>query len=448
MRKRNWVIFTIVLAIFVIAAAIVFPLGAQSGGALGDKPLKYGLDLQGGIRLSYHADFSGIDKSQWQSALSSDIPAITARINALGVSEPVIQQHGDNVLVIELPGYSDVETARNVIGETAVVEFGELTTRDDAAVKWSVDGQYWKPALGTLNGRQMPLTSAYFQKNTYVNVDTAGSQLEVVFQWNSDGSTLSKQVTARLLNQPLGIFSGSKLIKSPTVQAVITDSGRISGMTRDDAGQLSRLLNAGIIPVPLVFDSQSTKPLSSAVGSNFINLSFEAVIVSLVLIILFMSIYYRVPGLMASLALVFYAVVVLMIYKLIPVTLSLAGIGGFVLSLGMAVDANVLIFERMKDEIRAGRTVESAIEAGFKRAWAAIWDTHVTTFVACLIMFWLGNNLAVSSVIAGFAFTLGIGVIVSLFSAFFVTQTFLRLFEGSRAARQTKLFTVLGGVTK
>jgi preprotein translocase subunit SecD len=445
MRKRNTIIFVIILVIFTIAAAVVFPLNTQSGGAMGDKPLKVGLDLQGGVRLSYHADFTGIEPSRRAQALSSDIPAISNRINALGVAEPVIQQHGDNVLVIELPGYSDVETARNVIGETAVLEFAEQTAKDDKDVKWTIGDQYWKPALGTLNDKLVPLTSAYFKNNTFVNVDTGTSQMEVTFQWTTDGSMLSKEITTRLLKKPLGIFSGDKLINSPTVQAVITDSGRITGLDRDEAKQLSKLLNAGIIPVPLVFDSQSTKPLASSLGGNFVNLSFKAAIIALVLIIIFMSLYYRVPGIMASLALIFYATVVLMVFKLIPITLSLAGIGGFVLSLGMAVDANVLIFERLKEELRDGRTVGAAIEAGFKRAWAAIWDTHVTTFVACVIMFWLGNNLAVSSVISGFALALGIGVVASLFSAFFVTQTFLRLLEGSQMAKKASLFMVIGG---
>jgi preprotein translocase subunit SecD len=447
MRKRNSIVFIVILAIFVIAAAVVFPLDTVNGGMIGDKPLKVGLDLQGGIRLSYHADFSGIDKSKWQSALASDIPAISNRVNALGVSEPVIQQHGDDGLVIELPGYSDVETARQVIGETAVLEFGELTTQDDKDLKWTVGDQYWKPATGTLGGKQVELTSAYFQQNTTLNVDNQG-KIVVQFEWNSDGSILSKEITTRLLNKPLGIFSGDKLIDSPNVAAVITDSGVISGMNRDQATQLSKLLNAGIIPVPLVFDSQSTKPITSAVGENIISLSFKAAIIALILIILFMSFYYRLPGVMASLALIFYATVVLMIYKIIPVTLSLAGIGGFVLSLGMAVDANVLIFERLKEEIRKGSTVSASVEVGFKRAWTAIWDTHVTTFVACVIMFWLGRNLAVSSVIAGFAFTLGIGVVLSLFSAFFVTQTFLRLLEGSNITQKVRLFTIAEGELK
>jgi preprotein translocase subunit SecD len=444
MRRRNSIVFLVILVIFIIAAAVVFPLSTTNGGSLGGKNLKLGLDLQGGIRLSYHADLTGIDQSKWSSAISSDIAALSNRINALGVSEPVIQQHGQSGLVVELPGYSDVETARNVIGQTAILEFGEQTTADDPNVKWTVNAQAWKPALGTLNGKQVQLTSAYFQANTNVNIDNS-NQIVVQFQWNSDGAILSQEITTRLLQKPLGIFSGDKLISSPTVQNVIVSQGVIQGLSRDEANQLSKLLNAGIIPVPLVFDSQSTTPLSAAVGSNFADLSFKAALISLLLIILFMSTYYRVPGMMASLALIFYATIVLMIYKLIPVTLSLAGIGGFILSLGIAVDANVLIFERLKEELRAGRTVGAAIEAGFSRAWTAIWDTHVTTVVACLIMFWLGNNLAVSSVIAGFALTLGIGVVVSLFSAYFVTQTFLRLFEGSTLARRARVFTVLGG---
>src|SRR5512143_1358973 len=203
MRRRNSFVFLFILVIFIIAAAVVFPLSTSAGGSLGGKTLKLGLDLQGGIRLSYHADLTGIDQSKWNDAISSDIAALSNRINALGVAEPVIQQHGQNGLVIELPGYSDVETARNVIGQTAILEFGEQTAADDPAVKWSADthsGQAWKPAMGTLNGKQVPLTSAYFQRNTNVNIG-ANNQIVVQFQWNSDGAILSKEITNRLLQK-------------------------------------------------------------------------------------------------------------------------------------------------------------------------------------------------------------------------------------------------------
>jgi preprotein translocase subunit SecD len=197
------------------------------------------------------------------------------------------------------------------------------------------------------------------------------------------------------------------------------------------------------MPVPLTPIYEQT--VSPVAGANFVDLAFKAAIIGLVLVMLFMMIYYRLPGVMAALALLFYALINLAIYKLAGITLTLAGLGGFIASLGMAVDANVLIFERMKEELRAGRTVGAAIEAGFKRAWSAIWDCNVTTFIACIIMIWLGSSVVASGLVTGFAITLFVGVAVSMFTAITVTRTLLRLFVGSQLAQKPSLFTVLGG---
>jgi preprotein translocase subunit SecD len=195
------------------------------------------------------------------------------------------------------------------------------------------------------------------------------------------------------------------------------------------------------LPMPLKQPPLYQEKISATLGADFIDMSLMAGLIGIILVMLFMIVYYRLPGVLASLALIFYGAVVLAIFKLIPVTLTLAGIGGFVLSIGMAVDANVLIFERMKEEFAAGRTLGAAIEAGFNRAWTAIRDSNVTTFIVCAILYWLGSSIIASAPVMGFALTLFIGVAVSMFSAIVVTRTLLRLFVGTKLAKRTSLFS-------
>jgi preprotein translocase subunit SecD len=211
-----------------------------------------------------------------------------------------------------------------------------------------------------------------------------------------------------------------------------------------EATELSKLLNAGRIPVPLTPIYEQT--VSPILGSDFIDMSLQAGIIGLILILVFMMVYYRLPGALASAALMFYAFSVLAIFKAVPVTLTLAGIGGFVLSIGMAVDANILIFERMKEELRLGRTLGAAIESGFRRAWPAIRDSNITTFIVCAILYWLGSiSVTASAPARGFAATLAIGVAVSMFSAFIATRTFLRIFATTRLAQKASLFSGYSG---
>jgi preprotein translocase subunit SecD len=448
--RRNTLVFMIIVVVSVIAAAIVFPVGSQAGGILGNKPIKLGLDLSGGVHLVYQADLSKIPAADQNSAMDADVTAINQRVDVFGVTNPVVQRSGTDRIVVELPGISDVDKAKAVIGQTAILEFGELTNADDSAVKWTNVLGAWKPALGVLNGQQVELTSAYFQQNTYVTASSTTGGVVLVFNWNSDGAKLSEEITTRLVGKQLGIFSGNEALKgadghliAPVVQQAISTSGEITGLSQADASMLSKLLNAGRIPVPLspIYE-QTVSPIA---GANFVGLAFKAAIIALVLIILFMIIYYRLPGVLAAVALLIYALVNLAIYKLVPVTLTLAGLAGFIASLGMAVDANVLIFERMKEELRAGRTVGAGIEAGFKRAWSAIWDCNVTTFIACIIMYWMGSTVAASSLVTGFALTLFIGVAVSMVTAITVTRTFLRLFMGTAVAQKSGLFLTIGG---
>jgi preprotein translocase subunit SecD len=271
-------------------------------------------------------------------------------------------------------------------------------------------------------------------------------KLLLIFEWDETGAQLSEQVTERLIGQPMGIFDGDVALLgdddlpiAPIVQNVISDRGQIEGLSLDEATRLSKQLNYGRLPVSLSIYSDET--VSPTLGEDFIEMSLKAGIIGIILVMLFMIIYYRLPGFLASLALVFYGALVLAIFKLIPVTMTLAGIGGFVLSIGMAVDANVLIFERMKEEFATGRTLGAAIDAGFSRAWTAIRDGNITTFIVCVILYWMGTVLLSGESIQSFAMTLFIGVAVSMFTAIIVTRTLLRLFVGSHLARKTALFS-------
>lgn len=237
------------------------------------------------------------------------------------------------------------------------------------------------------------------------------------------------------------------LISYPQIlQPAYQGSGVITGgFTADEANHLANLLESGALPMPVEKPPLYQEKVSATLGASFIDMSIKAGIIGIILVMLFMIIYYRLPGVLASLALIFYGALVLALFKSIPVTLTLAGLGGFILSIGMAVDANVLIFERMKEELRTGRALGAAIEAGFSRAWTAIKDSNVTTFIVCGILYWLGSSIVASAPVMGFALTLFIGVAVSMFTAIVVTRTLLRLFVGTRLARRARLFSVYTG---
>jgi len=443
MTRRNALILLIIVALFAFAlCALIYPM-------FGREQIRLGLDLQGGIHMVYKADLSSVEPGKEAEAIEGALTVIKKRIDILGVTEPVIQRQGEDRLLIQLPGISEVEKAKKLIGQTALLEFGELVIEEGEEAKWVNELGKWKPATAIIDGQEKELTSAYFKENTYVDRDSLGRIL-LLFEWNEEGTKLSEEITGRLIDQPLGIFLGDESLLgddgtpiAPVVREKITNRGQIEGLSWIEATELSKLLNAGRIPIPLTaIYEQSVSPI---LGSDFVDMSIKAGLIGIVLVMLFMIIYYRLPGVLASLALIFYGTLVLALFKLIPVTLTLAGIGGFVLSIGMAVDANVLIFERMKEELRAGRTLGAAIEAGFSRAWTAIRDSNVTTFIVCGILYWLGGSIVASAPVMGFALTLFLGVAVSMFTAIVVTLTLLRLFVGTRLAQQTWLFSMYAG---
>lgn len=435
MARKNLFSLISIIVLFIVALLIVFPAGK---GILFQKDTSLGLDLKGGIHLVYEADLSSVDEDKQDEVIEGVIGVISNRINPLGVAEPVIERQGEDRIVVELPGIDISDTQKERIGRTALLEFRELSEDSEG-------NEIWIPATAVIDGEEKVLNSSYFKENTYVNTDQFG-RIILLFEFDEEGAEISEEVTSRLIGEPMGIFEGDDPLLgedgipiTPIVQAIISDSGQITGLSFTEATELSKQLNAGRLPVPLETIYEQT--VSPVLGSDFVDLSVKAGVIGIALIILFMIAFYRIPGLIAGIALLFYGTIVIALFKIIPVTLTLAGIGGFILSIGMAVDANVLIFERLKEELRAGRTLGAAIESGFDRAWSAIRDSNVTTFIVCAILFWVGSSVAAGAPVKGFALTLFIGVAVSMFTAIFVTRTMLRLFVRSRFAKKTNYFS-------
>ena len=439
MPRRNTLVSIAILIIFILCLLVILPINQ---GLLGQKDFMLGLDLQGGLHLVYKADLSGVEPGDEAEVMDGVIAVISNRINPLGVTEPNIEKQGEDRIVVELPGIDITDAQKERIGRTALLEFRELVIDENGE-------EQWIPATGTIDGQEKVLNSSYFKENTYVTTDPFSGVL-LIFEFDEEGARLSEEITGRLIGQPLGIFEGDEPLLgedgqpiAPIIQSVISDKGQIEGLSLNEASELSKQLNAGRLPVPLeVIYEQTVSPI---LGADFVDLSVMAGLIGIALVMLFMIAFYRLPGLIASLALVFYGSLVLALFKMIPVTLTLAGIGGFILSIGMAVDANVLIFERMKEEFNAGRTPRAAIEAGFNRAWTAIRDSNITTFIVCGILYWVGSSIVAGAPVMGFALTLFIGVAVSMFTAIVVTRTLLRLFVGSRLAQKKTYFSTESG---
>jgi preprotein translocase subunit SecD len=388
---------------------------------------KLGLDLQGGTQLTLQADMSQIPGDQQDTAMKGVVNVIQRRVNAYGVAEAEIQTRGTDRLIVQLPGVKDIEEAKKLIGQTAKLEFKE----QDASGNWV-------PATGELNGQTVALTGAYLVPgHQQVTFGSRAGLPDVAFEFNSDGATLFGQITQRLIQKPLGIFLDGQEISAPTVQSVLTNNGIITGLSLEQARLLALQLNAGALPVPVSIEEERT--VDATLGADSVHKSIVAGEIALIVVVAFMLLYYRLPGVAASLALIIYALLTLSVFKLIPVTLTLAGIAGFILSVGMAVDANILIFERMKEELRSGKTVAAAIRAGEDRAWPSIRDSNTSTLITCAVLYFFGQQFG-ATIIMGFALVLAIGVMISLFSAIVVTRLFLELLLSQRWAHNARLF--------
>lgn len=558
LRQKVRMTFGAILVLAILAGLVDYPKGPDLRLGKFAKELKVhlGLDLQGGAHLVYEADVSKIPTTDRASALEGTRDVIERRVNAFGVSEPIVQTNTvgeSNRVIVELPGVTDVNDAIGRIGKTPLLEFreektpeplteeqkGQLESTNAAALKRAQDiqaevnagkdftsladqysddpgnaasddgtkkggdlgfqdlsvyvaefreaveklkdGEATKEPVQSpfgyhiikreetreaqntngsptqevrvrhillrtlsesdLNGGEEQFAntglSGQHLKRAEVTFDQTSGAPEVSLTFNDEGKKLFGDITKRNVSKPVAIYLDDVLISSPVVQQEITTGNAVINGSFDlqEAKTLAANLNAGALPVPIRLVSQQT--IEASLGQAAVEKSFVAGVIGLLLVAFFMIAYYRFPGLLAVCALVVYTLVVLAIFKLWPVTLTLAGIAGFILSIGMAVDANVLIFERMKEELRLGKPLPVAIEQGFSRAWLSIRDSNASSIITCVILAWFGTSL-----IKGFAITLGIGIFVSMFSAITVTRTFLRLLMGEWLTRHHWLFGV------
>jgi preprotein translocase subunit SecD len=460
MHRSTLYAFITIIVIASLAALLVWPGNPGIHKPLGlpverDIKVSQGLDLQGGLQVVLQAKemaSSPISAEAMQTAKT----IIENRVNALGVSEPLVQLQGNNRIVIELPGIKDPEQAIKTFGQTGLLEFidaGDLppvvgslvTTSLGGPADFQLAGAGITPTVGITTTAPVSGTEPIAAGRVYTTVLTGRllksasvgydemGKPQINFELNKasdqpqdDGPRIFGEWSSQNIGKYLAITLDKRIISAPVIQSAITQgTGRITGkFTVSEAQSTVTVLKYGALPVALeVIEQRSVGP---TLGQDSIRKSIVAGAIGLLLVMIFMLLYYRLPGLLADGALIIYAMLVFSLFKLIPVTLTLAGIAGFILSIGMAVDANILIFERMKEEMRAGKTLGAAIEAGFTRAWSSIRDSNMSTLITCLILFWFGSNFG-ASIIRGFALTLGIGVLCSMFTAITVTRTFLRV---------------------
>lgn len=489
--KRKLSLLLSLLAILVIAAGAVWiDLPASKGGSkinLNDLKIKYqktfdvhlGLDLQGGSHLVYQADFKDVPEADRASALNSVRTTIERRVNGFGVAEPLVQAEGQDKIIVELPGIEDVNEAINQIGKTPFMEF-RVENPNPQDVTPNAQGQVivdpngaWLPT--GLSGKQLKRATADITQNGKASLN---NEVIVRLEFNDEGTKLFSDITSKNIGKRIAIFLDGQILSAPTVQTAITDGVAIISGSFDvkTAKDLATNLNSGALPVPIKLISQQN--VGATLGQESIHKSIIAGIIGLLLIAIFMIANYRFPGTLAILALILYALISFAIFKigisltavilvglffflgltvsvwfgalalvsyiallflngLAPVTLTLAGIAGFILSIGMAVDANILIFERLKEELRAGKGIDKAIDDGFTRAWSSIRDSNMSSLITTLILYTFGTPS-----IKGFAVTLGIGILISMFTAITITRTLIKLFVGNNVLAHPWLFGV------
>ncbi len=411
------------VAILLFAGAIGFFVYNTTGGG-GRFDFKLGLDLSGGTHLVYSADTSKLAEADIQDSLTSLREVIERRVNAFGVGEPVVQTQqggalggGEHRLVVELPGVTDVDEAVRMIGQTPLLEFKLVKLGMENNLTDELGNPNPEAFEDTgLTGALLSRAALEFGSGSQVGL----AQAVVRVDFNGEGAALFSEITKNNIGRLVAIFLDGALISAPVVQQHISNgTAIISGnFTADSARELVRNLNLGALPVPIKL--ASTQTIGATLGDEAVAAGIVASIVGFVALSAFMILWYRLPGVVAVCALLLYILMMIAIFKLIPVVLTAAGIAGFILSVGLAVDANVLIAERLKEELAAGKKAQDAIKEGFSRAWLAIRDSNITHIIAAVVLFWFGTSL-----IKGFALVLGIGVVVSMLSAITISRTFL-----------------------
>jgi preprotein translocase subunit SecD len=419
--------FSVVIVLVAVAIGVfVYQSEIHKEG----KEFKYGLDLSGGSHLVYRADTSNVLEDEVANAMEILRRTIERRVNIFGVSEPLVQvekggafsnKDDQNRLIVELPGVTDLDEALNAIGETPLLEFKLQTTDPDlVSTLEDLDGEDISNELFDqifiptgLTGRQLESAGLVFD-------NTSGRPL-VTLEFNKDGQDLLSEITRNNIGNIMAIFLDGEIVSAPVIQTeIIGGTAQINGdFGPEEARDLANNLNFGALPVPI--ELISTQTIGATLGSDTLSSGVKALVISIFIIFAFLILYYRLPGLLASVSLIFYLLVMLALFKLVPVVLTASGIAGFILSIGMAVDANILIFERLKEELDRGKSLREAIKDGFSRAWPSIRDGNTSSILAAAILFWFSGT----SLIKGFALVFGLGVLVSMISAVLVSRTLL-----------------------
>ncbi len=443
-KKRIFALIVLLLGLglgFMLQQSTLTP----AKGVFKNLPFRLGLDLSGGTHLLYSADISAVPAGEVDDSMNALRDVIERRVNLFGVGEPIVQVQsgtfgasGDHRLSVELPGVTDVKEAIAMIGQTPFLEF---RTQSDAPQQVTVnpDGTASIDPMG--NFVPTNLTGKYLKRAQLVFDPTTGEPT-ISLQFNDEGAKLFEAITKANVGKVVAIYLDGQPISAPTVREPITGGqAQITGsFTPQEARLLVGRFNSGALPVPITLIS--TQTVGATLGGKAVTAGVTAALMGLIAIALFLIIWYRLPGVVAVIALGIYIAVTLALYKLIPVTLSAAGIAGFIISIGMAVDANILIFERFKEERRLGRTIRDALSAGFSRAWFSIRDANTASIITAIILFWFGSSL-----IKGFALTFGLGVFISLLSAIVITRIFLRAVPAPEQSRFGR-FLFNSGFTK
>jgi preprotein translocase subunit SecD len=440
-RRYMWKYRLGALAILILG--ILLGWYVYSSQVNGTRQFRLGLDLSGGTQLLYRADTSAISGDEEES-LDALRETIERRVNLFGVAEPIVQREkgssiageGEERLIIELPGVTDANEAIRQIGETPVLEFRMLNENASTTAQGSLEldaDDLFGPAI--LTGRHISRAELQFGQ-----AGGLANEPVVVIHFNAEGRDIFAQTTRDNVGQVFGIFLDGVPISTPVINEAIPDgTAVISGSFSPDAArELVRNLNFGALPVPI--ELVSTQTVSGTLGGEAVRDGVMAGLIGFAAVALFMILWYRLPGFIAILALSIYIIISLALFKLIPVTLTAAGIAAFILSIGMAVDANVLIFARMREELKKGKATEEAIHDGFARAWLSIRDSNISSIITAIILFWFGT-----SIIQGFALVFGLGVVISMFTAITVSRTLL-LAIGSKGGNAFTRFLFGSGV--
>jgi len=419
-----------------------------------DITIHQGLDLQGGLQVLLEADVPPDQEAAFDARTMEAARVIVEnRVNGLGVTEPLVQLQGERRIIVELPGIQDPDQAIATLRETGLLEFveaGRTPLRQGMRIRTSLDVEEGQTitSTATLTGTQAltntqaatateyafggrvfkTIMTGRHLKDADLSTDNLG-QVVIAFELTDEGAKIFGDYTSQHVGDIVAIVLDKVVVSAPVINQPITggrgiiSSNAPGGFPLEEARSIAIKMKYGALPVPLkVVENRTVGP---TLGQDSIQRSIRAGAIGLIVVLLFMVTYYRLPGFLADLALLIYALINFALYKLIPVTLTLPAITGFILSTGMAVDANILVFERMKEELRAGRSLRVAMEAGFSRAWTSIRDSNLSTLLTCAILFWFGSNFG-ASIVKGFAITLALGVIVNLFTAITVTRTFIR----------------------